>query len=209
MVIDIGKSLRKGGRVATTELIIIRHGATKWNLEHRLQGQSDIELSETGIEQARQLQPALEALAPQAVFTSSLQRAHRTAELAGLEVDGQLDQLQEMGLGQWEGRFISELDKREYVGWRAGELNPPGGETFEDFHARVREGVRHVLSHGATRTAIVAHGGVLRSAIFQITGISPTQYAPLPPGGMTIFEMDPSALGISGRIKHLNWVPLG
>jgi broad specificity phosphatase PhoE len=73
-----------------TRLILIRHGATDWNVEGRYQGQVDIPLNELGREQARQIVHSLNGADLAAIYSSDLARARDTAEAlahaAGLEV---------------------------------------------------------------------------------------------------------------------------
>ena len=63
------------------ELYIIRHGETKWNSEKRLQGRSDIELNEYGIELARITSEALKDVKFDRIYSSPLKRAYETAEI--------------------------------------------------------------------------------------------------------------------------------
>ena len=63
-----------------TRLIVWRHGRTAWNAENRVQGQTDIELDETGVEQARLSATRLAPRRPDAIVASDLRRAYHTAE---------------------------------------------------------------------------------------------------------------------------------
>ena len=63
------------------QLILVRHGETPWNKEGRIQGTSDIELSDTGIEQARKLALSLKDSKIEAIHASPLKRAYRTEEI--------------------------------------------------------------------------------------------------------------------------------
>ena len=94
------------------ELYIIRHGETKWNSEKRLQGRSDIELNEYGIELARITSEALKDVKFDRIYSSPLKRAYETAEI--LRGSRKLDiicddRLKEMCFGDYEGKVTDTL----------------------------------------------------------------------------------------------------
>lgn len=64
-----------------TTIILVRHGDTDWNVEEVFRGRADIELNETGIEQARLLAKYLESVPIEAVYSSPLKRALETARI--------------------------------------------------------------------------------------------------------------------------------
>jgi 2,3-bisphosphoglycerate-dependent phosphoglycerate mutase len=66
-----------------TQLWLIRHGLTDWNLEGRYQGQSDIPLNAEGLAQARRLAERLKGTSIEALFSSDLLRAYQTAKILG------------------------------------------------------------------------------------------------------------------------------
>jgi probable phosphoglycerate mutase len=156
-------------------LVLWRHGRTAWNIEHRFQGQTDVELDEVGVRQARAAAGLLMALRPRVIVSSDLQRALRTAEelagRCGLDVDTD-PRLRETNGGSWEGRRRDELmreDPQRYLGWLAGEPVRPGGDG-EDRAAvgeRVKSAIDDVLARTeAGRTAVVVtHGGAARAVL--------------------------------------------
>lgn len=153
-------------------LILVRHGVTDWNREGRWQGQLDPPLSDSGRREASRVAQRIAAdpdLRPAQILSSTLARAHETAQLigqgTGIAVEGDR-RLIEIGAGEWEGRTHAELeadDGDRYLAWRAsgGVGQPPGGEPIEAATQRVRELLDEV-SAGVGPTLLVSHGGTLR-----------------------------------------------
>jgi probable phosphoglycerate mutase len=152
--------------------IFVRHGESTWNAERRVQGQTDVPLSEKGLAQARDAATLVAGKPVGAVFASPLQRARHTAEIIN-EVLGLpitlIDDLMEARLGVLEGKvYESGLGD-----WDRG-IAPEGAETQEGFFARAISGINQALTawedqknrQEARRDAfplIVAHGGVFRA----------------------------------------------
>ena len=149
-----------------TGLFLVRHGQSTWNAESRWQGQADPPLSELGERQAR---AGAERLAADggvdAIWTSDLVRAHRTAELVGAQlglpvrVDGRL---RERDAGEWTGLTRGEIEERS-PGALAARRAPPGFEQDGPLLARVTEALADIVATGATRVLVVTHGGVVRT----------------------------------------------
>ena len=146
---------------------LVRHAPPSWNAEHRLQGRTDIPLSEAGERWARtwRLPPELDGLEP---WASPLTRARQTASLLGIEP--KLDPLlMEASWGEWEGRTHHELRQRpEFrdLEQRGLDLCPPGGESVRAVQARLTEWLSAL-----TRPALaITHNGLLRAAYALATG---------------------------------------
>jgi broad specificity phosphatase PhoE len=148
-------------------LVLVRHGETEWSAEGRHTGLTDVPLTELGEEQARALGPALAELDISLSLTSPLQRARRTAELAGLEPEVD-DDLVEWDYGGYEG--ISTPQIRDWLheptwtvfdnGVIAGETP---GETVEEVSARASRVIARVDEHlERGDVVLVAHGHLLR-----------------------------------------------
>jgi broad specificity phosphatase PhoE len=160
-----------------TTLILVRHGETDWNAQHRWQGHSDTRLNDAGREQARLLAEGLPDV--DALYSSDLARARETAEILagkiGLEVRFD-ERLRERGFGSWEGLTMDEIesaypdDKRR---WLAG--TGPGAldaEPFEAFATRVGCFVEAVgQRHAGEKVLVVAHGGTIRVVHALATGL--------------------------------------
>jgi len=157
-----------------TEILLIRHGETDWNVAKRLQGHIDIGLNAAGRRQAAALGVALAGEPLDAVFASDLQRARDTAQALatpqGLPV--QMDAaLRERCYGGFEGLRHEEIAQRyprDYAAWKAREPDvryPEGervAETMREFSARVVAAITGLVTSGTDRKiAIVTHGGVL------------------------------------------------
>jgi probable phosphoglycerate mutase len=154
-----------------TELIVIRHGETDWNRQHRFQGQIDVPLNQTGIDQAERLGRRLADEPFDLLVCSDLQRARRTAEPLWLPrglapvVD---PRWREQGFGLLEGLDVPTIRSRHSDLWNrwvrheADYALPEGGESNIAFHARVMGALSSlVAAHVGQRIVVVTHGGVL------------------------------------------------
>src|SRR5690242_6649073 len=91
------------------DLWLVRHGETEWTVSKKHTGTTDIRLTADGERRARELEPVLAKHSFEAVFTSPLERARRTAALAGFEDAVVDDQLVELNYGEYEGRTSAEI----------------------------------------------------------------------------------------------------
>lgn len=167
-------------------LILLRHGQSQWNQENRFTGWVDVDLSEKGVEEARQAGEILKQFRINRVFTSVLKRAIETASIA-LEVAGQssVPMLQNIALNERHYGDLQGLNKddmRQKYGaeqvhiWRRSyDTRPPGGESLKDTCDRVLPYYRKVIKPYvlAGETVLVsAHGNSLRGLIKEIDGLS-------------------------------------
>ncbi|WP_320774862.1 histidine phosphatase family protein [Streptomyces sp. CRN 30] len=173
-------------------VILWRHGQTSWNVERRFQGTTDVELTETGVAQARRAARLLAGLRPDAIVASDLKRAtHTAAELAaltGLQVsyDGGL---RETYAGAWQGLTHEEIIARygdEYAAWKRGEPVRRGGGELEtevaDRAAPVVLRYLEKLPQDGT-LVVVSHGGTIRTTIGRLIGLDAGNWEAL--GGLT------------------------
>ena len=153
-----------------TELLFIRHGLTDWNLELRFQGQTDVPLNAAGQAQAQRLAARLAAERHDALFSSDLLRARQTAAPvaeAWRQSAVALAGLREQHFGILEGLTASTIQQRHPELWARwleadADFAPTGGESQNQFHARVLGAVRELAAQGSgKRLAVVTHGGVL------------------------------------------------
>jgi broad specificity phosphatase PhoE len=157
--------------------VLWRHGQTQWNAEHRFQGQTDIPLDQTGVQQAQHAARRVAALRPDALFASDLIRAQQTvaplARLTGLPVTLDKDLRERYG-GDWEGMSDQEIRARypaERITW-----NPPNGEPTLVVADRVAGALSRIAaSIGDGQLAVaVGHGAALRLGLERILGL-PTE----------------------------------
>jgi broad specificity phosphatase PhoE len=115
---------------------LVRHGETAWTVTGQHTGRTDIPLSPRGEEQARALGARLRDMRFSDVFTSPLQRAGRTCELAGFGSIATVDaDLVEWDYGEYEGRRTADI-RVERPTWRLFEDGCPNGESVADVGAR-------------------------------------------------------------------------
>src|SRR5215510_12928995 len=115
---------------------LARHGETAWSLTGQHTGLTDLPLTERGERNARQLGERLRGLTFARVYTSPLQRASRTCELAGFGAVAEVDRdLVEWDYGQYEGRRTVEI-RAERPDWELFRDGCPGGESPAQAAAR-------------------------------------------------------------------------
>jgi 2,3-bisphosphoglycerate-dependent phosphoglycerate mutase len=167
-------------------LIVLRHGQSQWNLENRFTGWVDIDLSEKGIEEAKEAGKKLNGYKFDKAYTSDLIRAQRTLDII-LDIIGQKDipvekdkALNERMYGDLQGLNKDEL--REKYGaeqvqiWRRSYATaPPNGESLKDTAARVipywESKIVPDLKAGKN-ILISAHGNSLRALVMYLEKIS-------------------------------------
>lgn len=149
---------------SNTLLYLVRHGESIWNVEKRLTGWSDVELSETGRQQAQALRPLVEEHGPfDRVWSSPLQRAHQTALLAGTEPQVLEPRLREFHFGEHEGLRVADLNPDYLKLFRDFDrFEAPGGESGSSFHQRI-DAFLDELDPG--RHLLFTHGGVVRRVL--------------------------------------------
>ncbi|MDR2006832.1 MAG: alpha-ribazole phosphatase [Acidaminococcales bacterium] len=162
-------------------IYLIRHGETTWNSTSRLQGTTDVELSENGLRQAQKLAERLAGNKFAAVYASDLKRAAATAGLIaekhGLTI--MLEPLfREMSFGEWEGLDVDTINKKwpgqlRNLFENANGFKIPGGEGFDNLRRRVSGAFQAMVDrHGAGEdVAVVAHGGTIRAIIGNVLNL--------------------------------------
>ncbi|HUP31476.1 MAG TPA: histidine phosphatase family protein [Gaiellaceae bacterium] len=164
----------------TTTIVLVRHGETDWNREHRFQGHADPPLNDVGRAQALELAATLAREPFTRVYASPLRRAWETAEILAATRNLPVQPhpaLEEVDVGSWSGLTVADVEARfpeGYRRWRESRLAGwEDGETFEELGLRVVSGVLALAAQndGATLVA-VTHGGPVRTLQAYVGGLS-------------------------------------
>ncbi len=145
---------------ALPQVVLVRHGETAWTISRQHAGRTEIPLTEQGEREAQALRARLKSMSFTEVLTSPLQRARKTADLAGFSASAQSDpDLMEWNYGTYKGRRTSDI-RAERPRWRLFEDGCPGGETLLEVSAR---GDRAIARVRALRgdALVFAHRDVL------------------------------------------------
>ena len=153
-------------------LYLARHGETTWSLSGQHTGLTDLPLTERGERNARRLRERLAGLNFAKVFTSPLQRATRTCELAGFAAAAEVDRdLVEWDYGDYEGLRTAEIhDKRPE--WKLFRDGCPGGESPDQIGARADRVVGRVRAVKGD-VLIFSSGHFLRVLAARWLGLEP------------------------------------
>lgn len=185
-----------------TRLIVVRHGVTPTNNEHRYTGQLDVPLTDRGHEQAKCVARYLaENEHVDAIFSSDLSRAmdtaRPTAEALGVPVVP-MRELRELDMGVFSGMAYRDV-KRDYSELEARRatdptVRPPEGESFADLFCRIDRAVDAILAaHAGGTVAIFTHAGGVRCIDCKANGgtfrESPS-YPMIANAAITVYEVE-------------------
>ncbi|MET0134492.1 MAG: histidine phosphatase family protein [Kibdelosporangium sp.] len=194
-----------------TAVYLLRHGQTEWSADGRHTGDTDVPLTDSGEQQARRAGLVISALRgthvpPARVFTSPRQRAVRTAELAGFEVDDKLEELAEWNYGDYEGLTTPQI-REQVPGWTVWSHPVPGGEDAKEVADRadtVLARVRELLRLGDV--VLVGHGHFSRVIMARWLGLPADQgvHFGLDAAGTAVLDHERG----EPRIGRLNVPPL-
>jgi broad specificity phosphatase PhoE len=123
---------------------LARHGETAWTLSGQYTGLTDLPLTQRGERNAHRLADRLYGLNFAKVFTSPLQRARRTCELAGFGAVAEIDQnLVEWNYGDYEGCLSADIH-RKHPDWQLFRDGCPGGESPSEVRSRADITIKRV-----------------------------------------------------------------
>lgn len=202
-------------------LILVRHGETEWNRLSRYQGQTDIELNETGIRQAHRAAERLARERVNAIYSSDLKRARQTAEIIAAKHEvGAVHEsslLREMHFGDFEGLTFDQIEERFQLifsaspSWRSRgpHVRAPNGESIADLAERLQRFWEELAKHGPEETLlIVAHGGPIQVLICHLLGIGLEHWWQIRLSGASISILDTypqgTSLALLNSTSHLD-----
>eukprot|EP00741_Cyanophora_paradoxa_P008739 tig00000140_g8461.t1 len=214
----------KPGRPAFKKVYIVRKGPSNWNEEGRVQGSSDLPvLTERGQEVAVSLGDHLKDIRFDQVFCSPLSRSKQTAEIVlarnkhlqipdsgHLNFDGErfggfpikfLSELEELGLGKWEGYSKAEIDEM-YPGEFDKWINDPlsvqidGRNPVESLWEQAAQAWETILDHEGEAFLVVGHNAVNKALIGRALGLGTSFYRQLNQsyGAVNVLSFQPSGL---------------
>jgi broad specificity phosphatase PhoE len=168
-------------------LFLTRHGDTAWTDSRQHTGRTDLPLNPAGEDRARQIGERLRRFSFARVFTSPLQRASGTCELAGFGVVAQVDpDLVEWDYGRFEGMLTRDIMK-EKPGWELFRDGCPDGESPGDVAARADGFIDRVRK---------VEGDVLAFSSGHIIRMIAARWLGLPPGAGRFFYCRPASVGV-------------
>jgi broad specificity phosphatase PhoE len=158
------------------EIWLVRHGQTDWNLEGRLQGQLDVPLNDTGLEQARLLAESMRGKVFDALFSSDLLRARQTAEIISSVIGLPITfdrRLREISQGEVEGMLFSDVILKFENALADRSRNPvdsrlPGGESVAELASRFKDCMDDIVCLKVKKPVlVVAHGLAIATILCQ------------------------------------------
>jgi broad specificity phosphatase PhoE len=165
------------------ELILIRHGETIWNKDGRVQGLSDIELSDVGLNQAHKLALSIQDINIKAIYSSPMKRAYQTAQIINEIHNAPIylePGLMEMDQGDFEGLTFKEIkacEKDFLQQWiqDAAAVTMPNGESLAGLQKRAWSVVANIIDKNEN-ALIVSHNFTIAAILCKISGISLSQF---------------------------------
>ena len=186
------------------QIVLLRHGATDWNLQGRCQGSSDRRLTEVGLRQAEQISMQLGNETIHAIYSSSLERARQTAALVSRPHNLPVmieDDVRELDHGELEGLTFNEIKAKfsDFLTvWRTtpAELQIPGGERLADVAERAWRALSRIAQRHETdqTVVVVSHNFPILGVVCRVTGTDLNNYRS--------FHLDPC--GVTRITQHRN-----
>lgn len=191
-------------------LHLVRHGQTSWNVDRRIQGQSESDLDQTGRNQAIAVGDRLRTLPFIAIHCSTSVRTRQTLELLLADVQHPVtyrDDLREMCFGEWEGQLWSDIEQAHpemVMRFREGssDYSVPGAENHKQLQDRGVVAIEDILSayEGCDGDIlVVSHGALLKRILAAYTGIDLAVRPDLPP----LHNCSHSTIEADGRQRHV------
>jgi probable phosphoglycerate mutase len=141
-------------------LILIRPGATDFDLAGRIQGTLDIPLCQQGVEETNRIGTELKTESVSVIYSSPCQSAHETAQRLAKQLGVKVklvEELSNLNQGLWQGMLVEEVRAKQPTVFRQWQdqpeiICPPGGETLADALQRLEPALRKILKKHSTGT---------------------------------------------------------
>lgn len=228
--LDVREGLRDGSaddRRPLARLILVRHGRSTWNSEHRCQGWTDVPLDAKGLEQAERVADHLASWHVDEIVTSDLERARKTADAIAARHDAPVsvdDRLRELHFGDCQGQRLADVEGTElgriWTAWRHGEHFDalPGGEhplaVYRRTAAAAAAAIRRSgATTGLRQVVLVSHGGPIRLLVCGLMQIrfGNWRQVGIQNASLTVLDIDRSGrakLRVLNDTCHLHGVPV-
>ncbi len=152
-----------------TRIYLARHGETHWNVEKRLQGQCDSELTQQGIKQSKILIEKSRELGISQIISSTLGWAESTAQIIASELKQNTQifaSLEERHFGLWQGKEDSAVADQPFEHQIFNQMTdhqPPSGKSALEAVARFLMALQNIIKHSVDQfTLVVSHGDIMR-----------------------------------------------
>jgi len=176
------------------QIWLARHGETTWSLSGQHTGRTDLPLTERGQKNAELLGKRLARRSFPAVFTSPLQRARRTCEIAGFADSARVEpDLVEWDYGEYEGLTTAQILQRR-PDWNLFRDGCPGGESVAQISARADRAVSKLRA---------ANGDVLVFSSGHILRVIAARWLGMPASAGEHFALDTATLSVLGYLHNL------
>ncbi len=167
-----------------TDIILARHGETEWNVAEVFRGRIDVALNETGRKQAELLAEYLRERKLEAVYSSSLKRALRTAEAIACRHSLKVKitpALIDLDFGDWQGLSRQEVKEKypeSYADWlnHPERVKIPSGESLNDVRERVIAFVDEIIARHTGTIVLVSHRVVHKVLICALLGLDNSHF---------------------------------
>lgn len=197
------------GTMDYTEIYLIRHGETTWNVERRWQGQKDSPLSENGVAQAAAIGQRLAGVDLNEIYASDLLRTAETARQ--IATHHPLEVIHDARLRERKGGILEgltgaevkeqhpEIAKKMEGGWPP-DFAPPGAESAIDLLDRCNSVLVDLArEHAGERIAVVSHGGLMRVFLQNVLGVPLDRPFAMPIGNTSLNILH------YGNFRHGPW----
>ncbi len=150
-------------------IFLARHGETAWNVEKRIQGQLDSELTDVGITQAYELADNAAKFNVSKIYCSRLDRAKKTASISAQHLNVPIeviDGIEERHFGLWQGAQFDSLSREPHfyeIFEQVTDHKPPEGETAQQACSRFLRSIKSLVSsHPNEQLLVISHGDIMR-----------------------------------------------